>query len=334
MKRPLWLPLLITVALNSYATLPDKQTLANETGNDNAYFNDSERGWYWYEQLPKEEKEKFLEKIQTAQPQPPKPDTPANEEEVPLSTAWFAKNFTKYAQAAMDNPYDKEAMRTYLYLEKFMRDRAIAFGQERKKAVLAEPFLDHTSTRPIANFGTKTMNIQAANNQNGILDSIGSKSGIYYFYRSNDVFSSQQADLIHLLKKNHGFTILPVSMDGTPPPEILGTEFTLNEGQAESLGIQVIPAMYLYNAENSTIELISQGMQSLTELKERLLYASLRAGLIGEQEFQLTRPSGLYLTTDGYVSGGFPLPENAPETFLKLYNKSLMMTGKSAETQQ
>lgn len=317
MKKTLWLPLLIFTSLNANA---EKQTLSNEAVGENAYFADSERGWYWYEKLPEEEKEKFLEKIQN---EPVPPESPKSEEEQPLSTEWFSKNFTKYAQAAMDNPHDTEAMRTYLYLEKFMRDRAMVFGSERKKAVFAEPFLDHTSSRPIANFGTKSMNIEATKNQYTLLDQIGGQTGIYYFYRSEDIFSQQQADLVHLLRKDHGFTIYPISMDGTPPPEILGEKFSVDEGQAEALGIKIVPATYLFNPSTSSVELVSQGMQSLSELKERILYATLRSGLIDEQTFELTRPAGLYLTADGHVSGGYPVPENAPKEFQKLYTESL-----------
>lgn len=320
-KKTLWLSLAVITSINANATT-EKQVLANETGTDNAYFIDSERGWFWYEQLPEEEKEKFLDKIKNEQPPAPAPAP-----EKPLSTAWFAKNFTKISQAAMDNPYDKDAMRTYLYLEKFMRDRAMTFGNERKKAVLAEPFLDHTSSRPVANFGTKAMNIQATKNKTALLDAIGSNAGIYYFYRSDDVFSEQQANLIKLLEHDHGFTIFPISMDGTPPPKVLGDKFALNENQAQSLGIEILPATYLFNPANSSIELVTQGMQSLTELKERIIYSSLRAGLIDEDQFKLTRVSGLYLTLDGYVSGGYPLPDNAPETFKKLYNDSLSANG-------
>ncbi|ELA9367556.1 hypothetical protein QUN99_003446, partial [Vibrio parahaemolyticus] len=32
------------------------------------FFTDSEKGWFWYEQLPQEEKEKFVEKLLQEQP--------------------------------------------------------------------------------------------------------------------------------------------------------------------------------------------------------------------------------------------------------------------------
>ncbi|WP_305817412.1 hypothetical protein [Photobacterium leiognathi] len=35
----------------------------------------------------------------------------------------------------LKNPHDNEAMRTYLYLEKYMRDRVVQFGYARQKQV-------------------------------------------------------------------------------------------------------------------------------------------------------------------------------------------------------
>ncbi len=325
----LLLPIAVGVVISSFAhaqnqpTQTKKQTLANESGSDNKYFADSEKGWYWYEQLPQDEKEKFLEKLKQEQPLPTPKPAKTKPEKKPLSSAWFRENFQKYADAAMNNPYDQEAMRTYLYLEKFMRDRAVAFGMERQKAVMAEPFLDQTSSRPIANFGMKTMNVQASQNKHALLEEMGNESGLYFFYRSEDVFSERQAELVAQLQSEFGFTIFPVSMDGTPPPTVLGEAFEVNTTQAQSLGIQVLPATYLFNPNTRAIELVGQGMHSITDLKDRLLFAALRSGLIDEQQYQLTKPSGLYVHPNGYVTSGLQVPENAPQEFQKLYQQSL-----------
>lgn len=310
-----------SVAADSTNDTKSKQTLANEIKGENPYFTDSERGWYWYEQLPEEEKEKFVEKLKNQQPEVVKSQQAKDPKDVPLSQAWFRENFQKYMDYAQDNPYDQEAIRTYLYLEKYLRDKALAFGMERQKAVLSEPFLDHTATRPLANFGSQSMNAQATENKDALLSELGKQSGLYYFYRSDDVFSAQQATLIAQLRDRFGFTVLPISMDGSAPHESLGEKFELNQNQAQVLGIQVLPATYLFNPKNKAIELVSQGVQSVTDLKDRIMLAALRGGIIDEQQYQLTKPVGLYLTPDGYVSYGIGMPDNAPETFKNLYSE-------------
>jgi len=295
-----------------------------------SYYQDAERGWYWYEQLPEEEKEKFVEKLIQEQPNviPEKPNAEkkaqiSQPKDKPLSNAWFRANFQSYVDAAIDNPYDIDAMRTYLYLEKFMRDRATAFGYERQKAVYNDPFLDASSKRPTANFGMKTMSRAANNNRDALLQTIGDKSGIFFFYRSDCPYCKQQAPLLRGLEREFGFEIKPISLDGQPLPNNPWESFLTNQGQAEQLGVAQVPAMYIYNPDTHAIELIAQGLQSLPQLKKRVLMAAERADLITHDQYSTIIPTGLYSDVKGDIIGHFPMPANAPDTFKHLYEHSL-----------
>lgn len=287
-----------------------------------SFFDDSERGWYWYEQLPQEEKDKLKELFTKAPPQQEQ-SQPSKEKIKPLSVEWFQQNFDKYKHAAMDNPHDTEAMRNYLYLEKYMIDKAVTFGYERQKIVLAEPFLDASSSRPVANFGMKSMSQEASKMRERILEALGENTGIYFFYRSDDVFSEQQAPLIKLLEKKYGFSVMPVSLDGTAPSEEQWDSFLEDNGEAEAWGVKQVPATFLFNPNNNTVELISQGLQSLPDMKTRIIYAAERNGIISPEQAEKIRASGLYKNVNGDVAGDFPFPENAPETFKKLYLESV-----------
>jgi conjugal transfer pilus assembly protein TraF len=332
--KPALLGLAILLALPAYA-LEEAPQQKNNPDTLHKFFDDKERGWYWYEQLPEEDKEKVKEIIKKNNPtvimpeeqptEPAKPSPPKEDE--PLSTAWFKKNFQNYMNAAIDNPYDKEAMRTYLYLEKFMSDRAKAFGYQRQAAVYAEPFLDATSNRPLANFGMRSMNKQANQNKDLMLVELAKHVGIYFFYRSDNIFSLQQAPLIKALEREFGYEVKAVSLDGKALPDDLWNDFINDNGQAEALGIKQLPASYLFNPQNNTVELISEGLQSLPELEKRMLHASLRSGLITEDQLNLTRPSGLFVSPEGEVTGGYPIPSNAPQEFQDLYNKAMQAQG-------
>ena len=294
------------------------------------YYQDAERGWYWYEQLPEEEKEKFIEKIAKETPTViPHSETKTEKsssrapKDKPLSNAWFRANFQTYVDAAIDNPYDKDALRTYLYLEKYMRDRATVFGYERQKAVFNDPFLDATSKRPTANFGMKSMTRAAHGNQEALLKQIGDKSGLYFFYRSDCQYCEQEAPLIHGLERQYGFTIKPISLDGKPLAKSRWKTFQTNKGQAEQLGVRQVPAVYLFNPVSNSIELVSQGLQALPQLKKRILMAAERAQLISHEQYSTIIPTGLYSDVEGNIIGHFPMPTNSPDTFKTLYNQSL-----------
>lgn len=318
---------LILLSTSTIALANTTQPSAQEPDID-PFFTDSEKGWFWYEQLPEEEKEKFVEKLLQEQPtlipeQPTKPTPATPNKDKPLSTAWFRENFQKYKDAAMDNPYNQEAMRTYLYLEKFMRDRAVAFGYERQKTVYSDPFLDITSTRPTANFGLRSMNRKANEIREELMAEVGKQSGLFFFYRSDDEFSKQQAPLVKALERDYGFAVKPISMDGKPLNETLWPDYLTDNGQAAALGVQQVPAIYVFNPNNEQFEIVSQGLQSLTELKRRTIAAAERAEIITPERAQLMRGSGLYQTTSGDISNGFPLPDHAPDLFKQMYFESI-----------
>ena len=326
--------LAIAFALPSYASQEETppQTQDLDAATISQFFNDQERGWFWYEQLPEEDKEKVKEIISNKKPTVIQPDeqkaaptTPKEDES--LSTAWFKKNFQSYMNAAIDNPYDKEAMRTYLYLEKFMTDRSKAFAYQREAAVMAEPFLDATSSRPLASFGMRSMNKQANQNKDMILSELSKHVGIYFFYRSDNVFSQQQAPLIKALEREFGFEVKAVALDNKPLPDNLWGDFINDNGQAEKLGIKQLPASYLFHPQSNTVELISEGLQSLPQLEKRVLHASLRIGILNEEQLKLTRPSDLFVSPGGEVMGSYPLPDNAPKQFQELYNKAMQAQG-------
>ena len=299
---------------------------AQEKNTIDPYFTDSERGWYWYEQLPEEEKEKFVEKLVTEQPTLipiEKEQQPPAKEPVPLSNAWYRQNFEKYKDAAINNPYDQEAMRTYLYLEKFMVDRAEAFGYEREKAVLSDPFLDSTTKKPLANFGLRAMNVEASQIRDGILTELGKQSGLFFFYRSDDIYSAHQSPLVKALERNYGFTIKAVSMDGKALPNGEWPEFITDDGRAQSIGVYQVPAIYLFNPNKESFEMVTQGLQSLPDLRKRIIIAAERAELVTPEKAKLVRGSGLYQTTQGDISNGFPLPDHAPKAFKDFYLKSI-----------
>jgi conjugal transfer pilus assembly protein TraF len=292
-------------------------TAANEEKDYAEFFMDKERGWFWYEQLPEEVKEEILEKAQQS-----KESNKSKPEDEALSPAWFRKNFQRYQDAAVQHPHDIEAMRNYLYLEKFMRDRAEIFAYQRDKAVTSDPFLDESSRRSTASFGMKAMNINASENRKAILEKIGELSGVYYFFSGDDAYSLKQTALVDLLNKRYGFSIVPVRISGDIPKDFPWNNIIDNKGQAESLGIKKIPAIYLFNSNNQKVDMVTQGLYAMDEIEKRLVYSGERLGLISKEEAELVRPKDLYVDTEGRA-GALGLPANAPKIFVELYSESI-----------
>ncbi|WP_305817413.1 hypothetical protein [Photobacterium leiognathi] len=69
-------------------------------------------------------------------------------------------------------------------------------------------------------------------------------------------------------------------------------------------------------------ELIGMGLQSLSQLEKRTVYAASRSGLITEEQFNTIKPTNQYQSPDGSINE-LPVPDNAPEMFKQLYQQSL-----------
>ena len=329
----------VSVLLATLATKASCETQENINRQElpmlDEFYTESEKGWFWYEANKVEEKPKQQENTQptvipkAANPTP-KTTSKVKPEDQELSQAWFRKNFAKYRDNAIENPQDKKAMRTYLYLEKFMRDRAVAFGYARQAAVYAEPFLDATANRATANFGMKTMNIDAAEKKTTLLKKLGNSSGIYFFYRSDCPYCEKQMPIVKLLEDKYGFTVRPVALDGKQLPNSPWADFLTNVDQAQKLGVVKVPALYLFEPKSRTTELISQGLQSGTQLEQRILYSANRAQLITDDELKLIRPTSLYQDVNGEVGTQIAAPKDAPEEFKNLFNESLKFQNNNA----
>ena len=262
-----------------------------------SYYQQHRRGWFWYETEP----DVAVIPPEVEPTPPPLPAEPVAREDVPLSHAWYRKHFQTYKDAAYDHPDNEEAMMTYLYLEKALRDKAVTFGYARQDAVYADPYLDETSQRPTSNFGMKAFNQAAKANQSQLLGTLSQRSGVFFFYRSDCPYCKQQAPILAALAAQYGFTIKPVSMDGQPLPGFSG-DYLVNQGQAEMAGISVVPAMVLFDGESQRMSLIAQGLQSLPELAKRLIATAERLEMIPSEAREQTRPSGLYPSPSGGVA--------------------------------
>lgn len=263
---------------------------------DNGFYDRGQEGWFWYKEEPEPREPKpepepepepepvtiVAESAETT-PEPAKPQGPAV-----FSAAWFRENLPKYRDKAWDKP-TQENVSVYMYLQRYAMDRSEQFADATELAVVGNPFLDEESRRPSATFASQKLDRWAGQQKDRVTQKISKKAGLFFFYKSDSQASLAQAPIIKMLEMRDGFTVLPISMDGKPLPSGVFPNFRNNDGQAEKLGIQVYPAMFLVS-DNREIEPIGQGILSLADIKHRIILVAKRRGWITEEDFNKTRP--------------------------------------------
>ncbi|NOV29757.1 conjugal transfer protein TraF [Methylomonas sp. ZR1] len=282
-----------------------------------SYFEDKQRGWFWYEVLPEPVK-KAQPDIQADQHKPkpdikppsvvqadiePKTQAKPSAEPQPLSSAWLKQNLEHYLNQAIDDP-SHENVAAFYYLQRVMMDKAERFTNAARYVVMSDPQLDETVRRPVATYAANEANHQASVVAERALKAIAAQAGILFFFRSDCPYCHVQAPILAMLENAYGFKIYPVSLDGLPMPNGFFNEFKRDNGQAAMLGVEQTPALFLMKPPKQIVPL-AQGALSLEELTGRILLAAKEAGWIDATQYQTTqgiRNTPMLLPTAGSIS--------------------------------
>jgi len=250
------------------------------------FYENKAQGWFWYEPEPVEpdptppptEPEPVIVSV----PEPTPPAAPA-----PFSAEWMRVNLPKYKDMAWDNP-TLENVRAYMYMQRFAVDRSEQFSRVSELAVLGDPFLDEINRRPLADYGAHQVERQAGMSMDATIADLAKKSGLFFFFKSGELYSEAQAPIVWDFQRQTGFEILPISADGKPLSDNMYPDFQPDNGHSAELNILSYPAFFLVS-EDGDIEPVAQGMLAVSDIKSRILIAAHRMGLITDPEFEKTR---------------------------------------------
>ncbi len=271
--------LLTVVTAASAATV----TEAVQTQPENIFYRSGAEGWYWYQDPPKEEE---LPQQPEVKPEP-KPAVAAKPAPAPFTLKWVQEMLPKYRERAWDNP-TQENVQAYFLVQRFAMDRATQFADVAQQVVVGNAMLDEGMRRPLASFATTYLDRASAVRTDELLKKVSEKAGIFFFFKSDCRFCEAQAPLLGFLE-DMGFDILAVSLDGGELQSRKFKNTKLDSGQAEVLGVQATPAMFLMS-EDGHFSAIGQTVLSFSELRRRILLVAQREGWITDAEYKETQP--------------------------------------------
>lgn len=304
-------------------------------------------GWFWYEPIPEETEEPDPveeppappEPIETVKiPEPPAPEEPPKSMPAPpskLSAEWIRKNMQKYRDAAWDNP-TPENVAAFLYLQSYTIDKSRKMADAATEVIAVNPMLDVSTSRPSAMGSYRALDRQAVQNQERLLKRLASEIGIWFFYDGGPL-SERQAKALLFLKGAFGFSILPISLDGSPVPGGHLTDHVVDQGHSKQLNILSVPALLVVHPDGKFASL-GQGGLSMPEMESRLLIIARQHGWISEDEYNSTKGD---LTPVGQIArtiesrldsspeeGSEPDPDGfiPPEQLIQDMNKQLLIT--------
>lgn len=233
-------------------------------GAGGSYYNDRERGWFWYE-----EPELIIEPEEKEQEQASVPVQSA-----PMSPREILKKQGEDWEDAMATAIldpSQENYENYLRMTAIIQQQSQDFAEGFKKSLWVTPEYDYTLQSP-----RNTQAIVAKNQADlvvkaGDLHRLADDNGLIFFFRSDCPYCHRFAPILKKFAGQYGFAIVPVSLDGGGLPEFPYPKPNYDLGK--KLNVDVVPALFLVNPDSNKVTTVGYGYSDWSELREKIIFS-------------------------------------------------------------
>lgn len=278
--RLLIIPIVGPLCFSAFSAEPSNNT------NDpkSSYYQDRERGWFWFEDLVSDEaKEETPEENLVTSPESAQPET------VRIDVAWLREKIPEYQEAAINNPTTENIAR-FMYAQRYMLDISSRFAMKTMEFMQFESALDETKRRPVASFSLNAFRTDVQKNIRALIDKIGGNTHIWFFYSSTCTFCVKQIHVVKELSRRFNLDVLAISMDGGMLPGMESFEHVVDTGGvAERFGVQYTPTTFLAFDNDKGFARLGEGLTDLPTMQDRVLLGARMKGVISDEEYQATR---------------------------------------------
>ncbi len=302
---------------NSPSSEPQTPAIAGES-----FYREKEKGWFWYEEPAPEPKPK--PKPKPAVPPEPKEKTPPADSVAsapsgppPGSVAWIKSVLPKLREAAIDDPSD-ENIQAYYFTQRLMMDKSETFSRRSMDVIKNNPLLDEDLRYPASNAASDALATAAGKQKEQLLKAISEQAALVLFYRGeNCTLCDQAVAALTGLQHRYGFTVMTISMDGSPLPNSPFGPHRMDNGLADQLGVFMTPAIGLAMPPSNTT-IISYSTISMETATSRILSAARDEGIISKEEYQATsRIASIGLIDGKDLEQSTPNPLESPEQYVE-----------------
>ena len=222
-----------------------------DTALGEPYFDQRERGWFWYEPFP----------LRKDGARPGNPEGRTTVERI-------RKRGEKLFETALLFP-TRENVRAYMEHQKRVLERSEEFARVWKRVLWETPALDAAVDHPVSAAGAEISRNLERSARDRVIERISRVGKLVFFFRSDCPFCRGQAEVIKTLERRHGIGVLAASLDGKGLYPLYPS-FADGRAQAARLGVEKVPALFLFVPSRSKIARIGTGYLTLGEIRRRL----------------------------------------------------------------
>ena len=238
------------------------------------FFNDRERGWFWYEEPP------IAADDVKAPEAPPVTLMPSPTLVPPIaaSAALTAKEQLKQQGEALEAAMAQailhptpENYRTYLEQSKQVQAQSQQFAQGLQQTTWLHPEYDYTLKSPNNAQAIIAKNEQANVADNAAIAKLANETGLLFFFRSDCPYCHRFAPILKKFSEYFGFTVIPISLDGPGLEEYPDPQSDLS--LVQQFNISVVPAVGLLVPQTNGVTMVGYGFNDWRMLTKKVLLA-------------------------------------------------------------
>ena len=215
------------------------------------YFDQKERGWFWYEP--------FSSHMEEAR---------SGASERRLTVKEIRQRGERLFEDALLSPTRKN-VRAYMEHQKRVLERSEEFARVWKRVLWESPALDATVDNPVSAAGAEISRSLRKTDRDGVIGRISRIGRLVFFFRSDCPFCRGQAEVLKTLERRHGIGVMAASLDGRGLYPLY-PGFVNGRAQAARLGVEQVPALFLFVPSQRKIVRIGTGYLTLGEIRKRL----------------------------------------------------------------
>jgi conjugal transfer pilus assembly protein TraF len=227
------------------------------------YYDDRERGYFWYEVEPERSEVDELKK---------------EEHQSGVSMLSPREILKKQGEdwedslaTAMLKPTDKAAMEEYLKKTFAINAQAATFSANFKKMIWTNPEFDSTLQRPVTTQAITAKSQARFKGNESSLEEIAQEKGLVFFFRSDCPYCHRFAPILKKFTDRFGFTVIPVSLDNKGLPDFPYPKPNIELGK--KLNVSVVPALFLIEPDSNTVATVGYGFNDWQTLTNKVLFA-------------------------------------------------------------
>lgn len=241
------------------ATQPTPAAVAvhsEEVSVPREFWRNGKEGWFWYEDP------EFFE-------EPPPEERQVVDRLLKIEKAEeLREEVQRLRNVAIMEPTVGN-VKTYLYAQQFIMNKASTFADTWRRVVWQTPDLDYSLVRPVNAMAVNQFKDDRRETESRFISDLGKQGyGIFFFYSSTCPYCHSLAPTLRMFENQYGMRVMAISVDGGP---IEGFPDAKNDnGIAQGLGVETVPALYLVNGNEKTILPIGFGLLSMSDIIDRI----------------------------------------------------------------